>query len=158
MIVVRRVRPREHVRRQSDIDAMYRSLLAGRRAISSGRRRAWRPAVEVYETEETLEIVAEIAGMQGDDIDIELEGDVLTIQGTRPDPAPCEQRTYHIAHIEYGAFAVELRIPFAVDTDSAVAAYDNGFLRIALPRSKGRTIVATRSAASADNSDELRDA
>jgi HSP20 family protein len=158
MIVVRRVRPREQARRQTEIDAMYRSLLAGQRAVGTGRRRTWRPSVEVYETLEALEVVAEIAGMQGDDIDIVLEGDVLTIQGTRPDPAPCDHRTYHIAHIEYGAFATELRIPFAVDTDSATASYENGFLRITLPRTKGRTIVAARAASSSDTADEQRDA
>lgn len=158
MIVVRRVRPREETRRQTEVDAMYRSMLAGQRAIGSGRRRTWRPSVEVYETEETLQVVAEIAGMQGDDIDIVLEGDVLTIQGTRLDPAPCDHRTYHIAHIEYGAFATELRIPFAVDTDSATASYENGFLRITLPRTRGRTIVATRTGAGADTPNEQRDA
>jgi HSP20 family molecular chaperone IbpA len=73
-----------------------------------------------------------------------LEDDILTIQGTRPDLAPCDHRSYHIAHIEYGAFAVEMRIPFAVDTDSATAAYENGFLRVTLPRTRGRTIVPTR--------------
>lgn len=158
MIVVRRVRPREQARRQTEIDAMYRSLLAGQRAIGSGGRRTWRPSVEVYETEDTLQVVAEIAGMQGDDIDIVLEGDVLTIQGTRLDPAPCDHRTYHIAHIEYGAFATELRIPFAVDTDSATASYENGFLRITLPRMRGRTIVATRAERSSDTPNEQRDA
>lgn len=158
MIVVRRVRPREQARRQSDIDAMYRSLLAGQRAIGSGRRRVWRPAVEVYETGDTLEVVTEIAGMQGDDIDIVLEGDVLTIQGTRPDLAPCDHRSYHIAHIEYGAFAAELRIPFAVDTDSATASYENGFLRITLPRTRGRTIVPTRPEPNSETTGEPRDA
>ena len=158
MIVVRRVRPREHTRRQSDFDAMYRSLLAGQRAVGSGRRRVWRPAVEVYETDETLEVVSEIAGMQADDIDIVLEDDILTIQGTRPDLAPCDHRSYHIAHIEYGAFAVEMRIPFAVDTDSATAAYENGFLRVTLPRTKGRTIVPTRTDSDSGTPSDPRDA
>ena len=158
MIVIRRVRPRENARRQTEIDAMYRSLLAGQRATGHGGRRTWRPSVEVYETEETLEVVAEIAGMKGDDIDIVLEGDVLMIQGTRPDSAPCDHRTYHIAHIEYGAFSTELRIPFAVDTETATASYENGFLRITLPRSRGRTIVATRAGSGSDTQNEQRDA
>lgn len=155
MIVVRRVRPREQTRRHSDFDAMYRSLLAGQRAINSGRRRIWRPAVEVYESGDALEVVAEIAGMSPDEIDIALEDDILTIQGTRSDPSDCEHRSYHIAHIEYGDFAAELRLPFAVDSDAATASYDNGFLRVTLPRSKGRTIIPTQVS---DSSDESRDA
>lgn len=144
MIVVRRVRPRERARRHTDIDAVYRSLMAGQRAINGGRRRMWRPAVEVYETGDTLEVVAEIAGMSPEEIDIVLEGDILTIQGTRPDRSECEHRSYHIAHIEYGDFAAEIRLPFAVDSEAATASYTDGFLRVALPRLKGRTIVPTR--------------
>lgn len=158
MIVVRRVRPREETRRHSDFDAMYRSLLAGQRAVGSGRRRVWRPSVEVYETGDTLEVVAEIAGMQPEDIDIALDGDVLMIQGTRPDPAECDHRSYHIAHIEYGDFAAELRIPLAVDTDSATASYENGFLRVTLPRIKGRTIVPTRVESTSGATNDPRDA
>lgn len=155
MIVVRRVRPREQTRRHTDFDAMYRSLLAGQRAINGVRRRVWRPAVEVYESGDALEVVAEIAGMSPEGIDIVLEDDILTIQGTRPDPSDCEHRSYHIAHIEYGEFAAELRLPFSVDTEGATASYDNGFLRVTLPRSKGRTIVPTRVS---ESSGELEDA
>lgn len=158
MIVVRRVRPRPQSRRQSDIDAVYRQLLAGQRAVGSGRRRVWRPAVEVYETDDALEVVAEIAGMQADEIDIVVEGDVLTIEGTRPDPSMCDRRSYHIAHIEYGAFAAEIRIPFAVETESATASYENGFLQVTLPRTRGRTIVPTRGGDASENAPDEQDA
>ncbi|HWV25447.1 MAG TPA: Hsp20/alpha crystallin family protein [Thermomicrobiales bacterium] len=154
MIVVRRVRPREQTRRHTDFDAMYR-LLAGQRALNGGGRRVWRPAVEVYESGDSLEVVVEIAGMSPDDIDIALDDDILTIQGARPDRSACEHRSYHIAHIEYGDFAAELRLPFAVDSDAATASYDNGFLRVTLPRIKGRTIVPTRVS---ESSEESRDA
>lgn len=154
MIVVRRARPREAMRRQRDIDAMYRSMMSGHGAASDGRRRVWRPAVEVYETVDSLEVVAEIAGMEGEDIDIVIEDDVLTLQGTRPDPVSCDHRMYHIARIGYGPFAAEVLLPFSVDADSTSATYDNGFLRISLPRLKGRTIVPTRAEAQPETPDE----
>ena len=144
MIVVRRARPRESVRRQADIDDMYRSLLPGHGAVGHGQRRAWRPPVEVYESPEALEVVAEVAGMEREAFDITIEGDVLTITGSRHDSASCEHRTYHEARIAYGPFAADIHIPFAVDAEAASASYDNGFLRITLPRAKGRTIVPSR--------------
>ena len=144
MIVVRRARPREQARRQVDLDDLYRSLLSGHGSVGNGPRRTWRPPIEVFESPEALEIVAEIAGMAPEDFDISIEGDRLALSGSRPDPSDCEHRTYHEARIPYGAFAADIHIPFTVEAESASASYDNGFLRISLPRAKGRTIVPTR--------------
>ena len=144
MIVVRRVRPRPQTRRHSDIDSMLLSMLGSGTADARNRRPLWRPPVEVFETDESLEIVAEIAGMNPDEIDIVLEGDVLTIQGERPDPCSQGHRSYHIARIGYGPFAVEIRLPFQVESDAAEATYENGFLRVSLKRIQGVTIVPKR--------------
>jgi len=98
----------------------------------------------MFETDDSLQIVAEIAGMKGEDIDIVVEGDILTIQGNRTDPTNCDHRTYHVARIGYGPFAADIQMPFAVETDDADASYENGFLHITLPRTKTRTIIPTR--------------
>lgn len=144
MIVVRRVRPRPQTRKHSDIDSMLLSMLGSSAMSDRNRRSYWRPPVEVFETDETLEIVAEIAGMNPEEIDIVLEGDVLTIQGERPDPCVASNRSYHIARIGYGPFAVEIRLPFQVESDAAEASYENGFLRVSLKRVAGVTIVPKR--------------
>ena len=158
MIVVRRTRPRPQSRRQAHIDPIYQMLMSGSGATDSGRRRVWRSPVEVFETEDSLQIIAEIAGMQGDDIDIVVEGDILTLQGQRADPANCEHRTYHVARIGYGPFAADVHMPFSVDTEAAEASYENGFLHIVLPRTKARTIIPTRAGSAGDAEEEQRDA
>lgn len=144
MIVVRRVRPRPQTRKHSDIDSMLLSMLGSSSTAERNRRAMWRPPVEVFETDETLEVVAEIAGMDPDEIDIVLEGDVLTIQGERKDPCNQNHRSYHIARIGYGPFEVGIRLPFQVEADAAEATYENGFLRVSLQRIKGVTISAKR--------------
>lgn len=153
MIVIRHTRPRSQTRRRVQTDPLYQALVSGSGVADHGRRRVWRPPVEVFETDDALEVVAEIAGMNGEDIEIVVEGEILTIQGTRPDPTDCERRMYHIARIGYGPFAADIQLPFAVDAESADASYDNGFLRVTLPRSRSRTIVPTRAAASIDPDD-----
>ena len=144
MIVVRRVRPRQTTRRQSELDSMLMSMLGANPTGDRHRRPRWHPPLEVFETEDTLEVVAEIAGMNPEEIDIVLEGDVLTIQGERPDPCANGNRSYHIARIPYGPFGVEFRLPFQVESDAAEASYENGFLRISLKRVQGVTIVPKR--------------
>lgn len=115
-----------------------------RYGLRKGGGGAWLPAFEMYERDDTLNVVVELAGIRGEDVDIAIEGDMLSLEGDRPDPERCEGRSYHVANIGYGPFALDVRLPFNVDADAASANYDNGFLHIVLPRIRGRSIVATQ--------------
>jgi HSP20 family protein len=141
MIVVRRTRPRDPERVQQEMEAVFRTLMPGRPAVSHGRAALWRPALEVYETDDALVVSAEIAGMDEENLSVVVDGEMLVVRGERPDPRHAEKRSYHEARIPYGAFGAEVYIPFPVDADRTEAGYHNGFLRIVLPRSVARTIV-----------------
>ncbi|MGC4106523.1 MAG: Hsp20/alpha crystallin family protein [Thermomicrobiales bacterium] len=143
MIVVRRGRTGLETRRPTELEDLLRPVMS-RAQIRGSQRGGWRPALEVFETTDTFEVVAELAGMNPDDIDIIVERDVLSIRGVRPDPSTCLHRSYHEARIPYGAFSADALIPFAVDVDAAEATYQNGFLHVRIPRTQGRTIVARR--------------
>ena len=78
------------------------------------------------------------------DLEVVVDGNVLSIRGERPDPRHAEKRSYHEARIPYGAFGADVFVPFAVDADKTSAEYNNGFLRIVLPRAGARTIVPKR--------------
>lgn len=141
MIVIRRGLPRGRTRRSTETDELFRALVFSGGAVSSTNRGVWRPPTEVYETDETLEVVAEIAGMDSAQIEVVIEGEVISIQGVRPDPAVCDQRSYHEARISYGPFAADVGVPFAIDGDVATASYENGFLRISVPKENARKLV-----------------
>lgn len=139
MIVVRRGRPRDLVRRSPDIDELFRAMMSNR------SHSEWRPPLDVYQTADTIEIVAEIAGLDREQIEVVVEGDTIAIRGQRADPAACEHRSFHQARIIYGEFAVDVHLPVPVDGERATASYENGFLRISIPRNHPRTIVPTSS-------------
>ena len=141
MYVIRRTRPRDPERVQQEMEAVFRNLLSGGTAVAGGQPSPWRPATEVYETSEALVVRAEIAGMDEGQLTVDIDGDMLVVQGERPDRCPDGRRTYHEARIPYGAFRAEIYIPFPVEADQTIAEYQNGFLRIVLPRSVARTIV-----------------
>jgi len=146
MIVIRRGRARDNVRRATDNDEIFRALVFSGAAVTSSQRGVWRPPTEVYETEDALEIVAEIAGMDREQIEVVIGGDFVSLRGIRPDPAVCERRSYHEARISYGHFATDIFIPFQVEATEASATYENGFLRVRLPKATepSRTLVPRR--------------
>lgn len=118
----------------------------------TGQTDAWRPALEVYETEQALVVRAELAGIDERDLRVALDNDALTIQGKRmPDArrvadAP-ERRSYHEMGITYGPFRAHVQLPFPVARDGVEANYEHGLLTIVLPRAQRVRIQATQATA-----------
>lgn len=143
MIVVRSGRARDRARRSTEMNELYRALLSPGGAATTRGTGPWRPPIDVYETPDTVSIVAEIAGVEREAIEVIVDREVVSIRGTRPDTNVCDHRSFHEARIAYGEFAADVYVPFAIDSERASATYENGFLRIELPRVQGRTIVPT---------------
>lgn len=141
MIVVRRGRTRDPERVQQEMEAVFRTMLVSRPAMSRAGVGRWRPSLEVYETQDALVVCAEIAGMDEGQLEVVVDAGMLVIRGERPDPDHSGRRAYHEARIPYGAFGADVYIPFPVDAERTKAEYRNGFLRIVLPRTAARTIV-----------------
>ncbi len=109
---------------------------------------AWRPALEVYETEKALVIRAELAGINEEHLRVALDRDLLTIYGKRLPEARGEsdwpeQRSYHEMGIPYGPFRARVALPFPVERGAVEANYEHGVLTIVLPRAERVRIHAT---------------
>jgi HSP20 family protein len=100
------------------------------RMLVQGR---WAPATDVYETADTVEVLAELAGVDEDDFEIHLFEDALVIEGCRQLPA-AHAAVYHAAGIRQGLFQVDIPLPALVDAERVEARYDRGVLRITLPK------------------------
>jgi HSP20 family protein len=96
---------------------------------------SWRPPTDMYETDSGIVVQIEIAGMRDGHFHLSLQDRYLTVYGTRVDPA-VEQRAYHQLEIHSGEFRVEVDLPASVARDSIRAEYDDGLLRIILPKLK----------------------
>lgn len=101
----------------------------------------WRPNVDVYETDDEIVVLMDIAGVDERQISAELEGDVLTIHGERRDVAP-GVRVIHQREVEFGSFSRTIRLPALVDRDSVRASLKNGFLEIRLDKAARRHSIA----------------
>lgn len=98
------------------------------------RSNIWRPPTDVYETEESVVVKMEIAGMQDEDLEVTVQEDLLLVSGTRSDSS--ERRAYHQMEIQFGRFSVGIDLPARVEPDQARAEYKDGFLTVHLPKEK----------------------
>lgn len=94
------------------------------------------PAINIWTNEDGQFISAEMAGVNPDDIDIDVTGDALSISGERKPDEVVKEARYHRRERSYGSFSRTIQLPFMVDTSKVEANFKNGVLMISLPRAE----------------------
>jgi HSP20 family protein len=97
---------------------------------------AWVPPVDIVEEADAIRIMAEVPGVKPEDVRISVEGNVLTIHGTKQQVA--EERTERVHRYErtYGVFERSFTLPATVDAGNIKAAYEHGVLTVTLPKAE----------------------
>jgi len=93
-----------------------------------------RLAVDVYQTENEIVIVAPIAGVDADDIDLSLTGDMITIKGRREMKPKENEVDYLYQECFWGNFSRTIILPSEIDPEKIKATLKEGILRIHLPK------------------------
>ena len=96
-----------------------------------------RPA-DVFETDDSVVVIVEIAGLRPEDYQVSLEGRTLEINGERRDPAA--KLAYQQMEIRYGRFRTVVQLSWALDGAGQTAVYENGFLKITLRKAQTRRV------------------
>jgi HSP20 family protein len=99
-------------------------------------RESWQPPVNVYQVDRCLEVCVELAGMQRQQIDVQVEPGRLVIRGIRQAPEPTRRhKKLRILSMEvdHGPFCRVIRLPDQVDLARVQSNYDQGMLWIHLP-------------------------
>ena len=94
----------------------------------------WEPAIDVYETDEEIVVVAELAGVREENIEIVVDRNTLVIRGDRNTALPSGQRICHQLEIASGPFLRNITLPTPVEPEQTRASYQDGFVRINLPK------------------------
>lgn len=91
-------------------------------------------AIDVYQTEEDIVIESAIAGVDPDDLDINVTNDSVTIKGKRKRFNEKEERNYLYQECFWGRFSRSIILPQEIDPDRATVHFKNGVLKIKLPK------------------------
>ena len=96
----------------------------------------WAPAVDLREEENEFILQADMPGMKKEDIDINVENSVLTIQGERRFEAEDRRESYHRVERAYGRFVRSFTLPTRVKADAITASYKDGILEVVIPKAE----------------------
>jgi HSP20 family protein len=98
---------------------------------------AWQPAINIYEDAAGYCVVADLAGICTEEVDLRVENGQLILSGQRSTPEPQTPERHfrmQLMEIDHGAFYRTLKLSENIDTDAISATYKSGFLWVRLPK------------------------
>jgi HSP20 family protein len=122
-------------RLRRDMDDVFGLFFEGSPMWTERERIVW-PVVDISEDENAITVRAEVPGCKAEDIDISVQGNILTISGEKKHEEQKKGKGYYYAERSYGSFRRDLNLPSEVDPARINAAYKDGVLNITLTKSE----------------------
>jgi len=102
--------------------------------------------VDVYETEDRVVVKATVPGVNPEEIEVTVTGDLLTIKGEFKGEEKVEKASYLRQERHFGSFCRQVGLPAGIDTDKSKATFENGVLTLEMPKAepaKAKTVKVT---------------
>ena len=94
------------------------------------------PSVDLSETDKQIDVRMDIPGMKAEQIDIQINGNMLTVSGERKDEKEEKGRTFHRIERSEGSFSRTISLPCEVQENKVAAQYKDGVLNVSLPKAE----------------------
>jgi len=96
----------------------------------------WTPSIDVVENETSINVKAEMPGMEEKDIRVTIENHVLTVSGEKKEESRKEDKDSRSVVSErlFGSFRRSIPLPAGINVDKIKASFKNGILRIDIPK------------------------
>lgn len=122
---------------RKDMDRMLERVLGEFRPASSQGFTLKRPHYDLIETDKDLILNAEIPGINPDEIEIDITGNVLTIEGEISQDTISEGENHHYVERRYGTFSRSIPLPRRIVLSRVRATYKDGVLKVVMPKYAG---------------------
>ncbi|WP_394842711.1 Hsp20/alpha crystallin family protein [Pendulispora brunnea] len=98
-------------------------------------RRSFSPSIDVFSDDERALFVVDVPGVKSEDLDITVDGRVLTIKGSRKFNGPAQSKnTQAVLGRSYGSFSRAFTLPDDLDATNLTAELSDGVLSIRIPK------------------------
>ena len=94
----------------------------------------WRPIVDIYDTEKSIIINAELPGLSKDDIALDVKENLLTLNGERKVDEQVKDDNYYRRERCFGSFERAFTLPSMIDSEKITANFKDGILKIEIPK------------------------
>lgn len=94
------------------------------------------PALDVAEKDNSFELHMDVPGMEAKDLDIQVQGNTVTVSGNRKEEKEEIGKTFHRIERRSGSFSRTVTLPCEVTAKEVAAEYTNGVLNVVLPKSE----------------------
>ena len=94
------------------------------------------PRLNLSSTEEDAFLTVEVPGLSESDLDLSVQGDLLTLHGIVGSPEKTSEHTYLRRERAHGRFYRQIQLPYEIDADRIDAQLDSGILHVRLPRAE----------------------
>jgi HSP20 family protein len=120
---------------QRDMDRWFGDFFSGfDLAPFRGPWPEFNPKLDVVENDQEFKVLAELPGLDQNDIQVSLDHNELTISGEKKEEKEDKQQNYYHLERAYGSFRRSIQLPVEVDADKIDATFKNGVLNIVLPK------------------------
>lgn len=119
---------------QKEMDSLFDDFFERTPARRELGESDWYPSVDVSESENEIRIEADLPGMKQEDIDVNIDGNVLTIKGERQKEEEEQKENYYRTERCYGNFQRSFTLPSNLDTDNCKATFKSGVLTLTIPK------------------------
>jgi HSP20 family protein len=96
----------------------------------------WQPVVDVYEKDDNIIIKADLPGVDKKNINVDLNGRVLTLSGERAEEKEANEDKCYRKERSYGKFVRTFKLATDVQPDKINATYKDGVLHVTIPKSE----------------------
>ena len=94
------------------------------------------PSLDLSETDNSVQVTMDLPGVKASEIDVQVNGNILTVSGERKEEKEEKGRTYHRLERRVGSFSRSVTLPCAVQEGETAAECREGVLTITLPKSE----------------------
>lgn len=94
------------------------------------------PSIDLSETDKAVDVRMDVPGLKAEDIDIQINGNVLTVSGSKKEEKEEKGRTFHRIERRSGSFSRSVTLPCAVKEDKIGAQYKDGVLSVSMPKTE----------------------
>ena len=123
-----------------EIDRWIDQMQRPKRPVVQFGQHVWRPLIDLFETDDMLVAVVELAGVEQEALDIAVENRTLTIRGRRALGSERQPSSYQVLEISHGPFERIVPLPVSVDADRTSASMRNGMLEVCMPKAQPQRI------------------